>query len=229
MAPPARCHDFPARVVASVICGVRVGSSAKDQHRSARAPHIAGRHIIRCCCRWACHLSQRFGAHRSDHRGRDRRRHHARCRTDRFYDAPITPYARSDRIPLRATSCCRWVSCRTRPRAHWCTRRRLATGNSSCGRNHRGGNGLGAHGACCPAPYAGQGIAAGVISADVAAQAGLSFRRLRFQWRLEPISDHQRATIARLVAGLRSDRGVASIGRDTIRHRACAAGCRDMQ
>jgi hypothetical protein len=28
--------------------------------------------------------------------GRDRRQHHPRCRTDRFYDAAITPYARSD-------------------------------------------------------------------------------------------------------------------------------------
>jgi hypothetical protein len=207
-----RHHSRVCRPRISLLAVVRAGSLCAS--------------IVRCRCRWACHLSQRFGAHRSDHR-RARSQAASPSLPDRSLLRRCDHPLRAQRS--RATSCCRWISCRTRPRAHWCTRRRLATGNSSCGRNHRGGNGLGAHGACCPAPCAGQGIAAGVISADVAAQAGLSFRRLRFQWRLEPISDHQRATIARLVAGLRSDRGVASIGRDTIRHRACAAGCRDMQ
>ena len=201
MVPPARCHDFPARVVASVICGVRVGSSAKDQHRSARAPHIAGRHIIRWRHRRACHLSQRFGADRSDHRRANCQQRHPRPWADRLHDVALAPYSRSDRAPLCSAGRHRGISCRARPRAHRHTRRRLATGSGSCGRDHRGSHGLGAHGALCPAPDAGQGIAAGVTPphAEVAGQSRLSPRRSSFRgWLLaEPVSDrHQRVTTA---------------------------------
>ena len=40
--------------------------------------------------RRACHLSQRFGTDRSDHRRRDNQRHYPHCRADRLYDPPVT-------------------------------------------------------------------------------------------------------------------------------------------
>jgi len=84
------------------------------------------------------------------------------CRADRLHDAVLAPHSRSDRAPLRGAGRHRGISCCAGPRAHRHIRRGLATGNGSDGRDRRGGHGLGAHGALCPMPDAGQGIAAGV-------------------------------------------------------------------
>jgi hypothetical protein len=58
------------------------------------------------------------------------------------------------------------ISCWAQPRAHRHPGRELETGNGNGGRDRRGGHGLGVHDALCPAPDAGQGIAAGVIAPD---------------------------------------------------------------
>jgi hypothetical protein len=74
----------------------------------------------------------------------------------------VAPHSRSDRAPLRGAGRHRGISCCAGPRAHRHIRRGLVTGNGSDGRDRRGDHGLGAHGALCPMPDAGQGIAAGV-------------------------------------------------------------------
>src|SRR5207245_2640798 len=61
LVPPARCHGCPARAAASLICGGRVGGSAKDQHRSACAPHLVARDTRRCRRTSPCPLSRRPG------------------------------------------------------------------------------------------------------------------------------------------------------------------------
>ena len=144
------------------------------------------------------------------------------CRADRLHDAVLAPHSRSDRAPLCSAGRRRGISCRARPRAHRHTRRRLARDRGSCGRDHRGSHGLGAHGALCPAPDAGQGIAAGVTPphAEVAGQSRLSPRRSSFRgWLLaEPVSDrHQRVTTARSLQRSIALRRRLS-GCDTIRH-----------
>ena len=97
-------------------CRPRISVLATVRPRSLCASIIRWRH-----CR-ACHLSQRVGAYRSDHRRPNCQHHHVHCWTDRLDDTALALYSRRDRAPLRNAGRHRRISCRTRPRAHWHSR-----------------------------------------------------------------------------------------------------------
>ena len=181
---------------------------------------------VRRCRRWACRLSQRFGADRRDPCWRDRRQHHSGCRPDRVHDAPVTPDPRGDRIPLRVAGGCRGISRRPWPRVHRWARRRLATRNSSCGRNHRGGNSRGAHDILSPARRRRRRChrRRSARSADVIGHARLSASPPIVQWQSTHRSRvviHDHGPVA--VAFRLTRRGAFQRARDDSYWRRCAA------
>lgn len=83
-----------------------------------------------------------------------------------FATVRSAPHSRYGRTGLCCAGCVSGLSRCTRPCTGRDARRGMARGNGSCGRHHRGGDGLPTYGDLCHA-RCGQGIAAGLTSSGL--------------------------------------------------------------